>query len=71
MNVLGVYLKEHEIKQRVFAARLGVPAPLVSMWASGKRRPGRDNAIAIEVATKGDVPASAWARVKTVASKNT
>lgn len=57
---LGAYLAKHGIEQHEFARSSGLPAPLISMWLSGKRSPGLDSAFAIERATGGEVPATAW-----------
>jgi DNA-binding transcriptional regulator YdaS (Cro superfamily) len=46
--------------QTAFAAKSGVPQSQLSLYASGKRRPGYDNRVAIERATGGKVPASSW-----------
>jgi DNA-binding transcriptional regulator YdaS (Cro superfamily) len=50
------------MNQKRFAALAHIPGPQVSMWLSGRRRPGLTNAMKIELATKGAVPAESWAR---------
>lgn len=57
---LGAYLRKHGIEQGEFARLSGLPQPMISMWLSGKRSPGLESAFAIEKATGGEVPASAW-----------
>lgn len=48
--------------QVAFSAKSGVPQSQLSLYLSGKRRPGYDNRIAIEKATSGRVPANSWSR---------
>jgi len=65
---LGDYLREHGETQEDFAARAGVPAPMVSMWSRATTRvPGRANANKIEIATThggvAEVPATYWDEV--------
>ena len=63
---LKTYLKKHKLTHRAFAAQAGFPAlhPMVSLWARGLRRPGGWNAIRIEKATGGKIPASYWLTVE-------
>ena len=46
--------------QLEFAELAGVPGPQVSMWLSGRRRPGLESAFKIEKATGGKVRATDW-----------
>lgn len=64
MNRLAKYLARHNVPQEAFASASGVPAPMVSLYVSGKRRPGLDYAFAIERATGGEVPALYWTTVR-------
>lgn len=57
---LAEFMRERGLSQTAFAALAGVPAPMVSMWLSGRRRPGLASALKIESATAGAVRASAW-----------
>lgn len=59
-TTLHDYLRKRGETQEAFAARAKVPAPMVSMWASGRRLPGLAHAIAIEDATAGEIPARYW-----------
>lgn len=56
------WLEKTGTTQEEFAAKSGVPQPLVSKYANGKRRPHLDNAIAIERATDGKVPVESWTK---------
>ncbi len=58
---LAAYLKRGGLTQLEFAKLAGVPGPQVSMWLSGRRRPGLNSAFKIERATAGAVPAFCWA----------
>lgn len=58
---LSRFLAEREMTQVKFAALSGVPQCQVSAYLSGRRKPGRENALAIERATAGAVPVSSWA----------
>lgn len=59
-DLLAAYLTEKKLTHEAFAARAGVPGPQVSLWLSGHRRPGLENAFRIQDATGGAVPASSW-----------
>ena len=59
---LGRYLSKAKLTQLEFAARSGVPQCQISLYVTGKRKPGRRNAEAIERATAGKVPVAAWDR---------
>ena len=65
MSILQRYLDRHKMKQSEFAAKVRVDRPLVSMWCTGRRTPGLDNAIAIAIATEGEIPATAWTKKRT------
>jgi DNA-binding transcriptional regulator YdaS (Cro superfamily) len=67
---LGRYLDEHELTQVSFAALSGVPQCQVSAYLNGRRKPGRDNALAIERATGGTVSAESWSRAKVSARRH-
>ena len=59
-NPLAGWLAARNIRPIDLARKLGVSPAQVSEWMHGKRRPGIDNAYAIEEATEGEVPVSAW-----------
>jgi transcriptional regulator with XRE-family HTH domain len=59
-TALQDYLVAHGLTQEAFAALAKVPAPMVSMWASGKRLPGLAHAAAIEDATGGEISHRYW-----------
>lgn len=52
--------------QSEFCRRFGFAPPMVCEWVNGTRRPGRDNALALEAATGGQIPASYWKKVAVV-----
>jgi transcriptional regulator with XRE-family HTH domain len=60
MNKLQQHLETHNIARREFADRIGVDQSVLSRFCRGLARPGLDNAVAIERATDGAVPASYW-----------
>lgn len=62
MTLLANYLADHGLTQRAFAKLIDAPPPQISMWLSGRRRPGLDYALAIEQVTGGEVPAASWSR---------
>lgn len=64
---LAEYIASTGLTQVAFARQHGFPTPMVCQWSNAKRRPGRDNAIAIERATGGAIPADYW---KGVAAEN-
>jgi hypothetical protein len=66
MTKLGQYLKRNRLSHRAFARAAGIPHlhPMVGLWARGVRFPGRDTALAVETATRGEVPASYWGGLK-------
>lgn len=66
-NLLAEYLRETATPQGDFAAQCGIDQPMVSMYLSGKRRPGLDAAFAIERASGGRVPAAYWASLSPIA----
>jgi hypothetical protein len=59
---LADYLAAAHLSHRAFAQKAGIPHlhPMVCLWARGKARPGLVPALAIEEATKGEIPASYW-----------
>lgn len=63
---LASYLDKHSISHREFAAKAGIAHlhPMVSLWARGMGAPGLDNALAIERATDGEVPATYWGTLR-------
>lgn len=69
MTLLGEYLARTREIPADFARRAQVPAPMVSEWCHGFRRPGLRNALKVEAATKGEVPARYWITVKTKTRK--
>jgi transcriptional regulator with XRE-family HTH domain len=56
------FLEKHELTQEAFAAKAKVPGPQVSLWLSGKRRPGPDSIAKIEKATDGEITLADWVR---------
>lgn len=62
---LAAYLSRKDESHRAFADRAGIPHlhPMISQWASGKRFPGLEAALAIETATEGEVPARYWLKL--------
>jgi transcriptional regulator with XRE-family HTH domain len=56
------WLEKTGTTQLEFSELSGVPQPLVSKYAAGKRRPHLEYAFAIEKATKGAVPAETWTK---------
>jgi transcriptional regulator with XRE-family HTH domain len=63
-TALGRYLAKKGLSRAAFARAADVPAPMVCLWAAGKRRPGLENALKIEAATEHEVPASYWTTVE-------
>lgn len=61
------WLEKTGTTQVEFSERSGVPQPLVSKYAAGKRRPHLDYALAIEKATGGKVPVETWTKKKRAA----
>lgn len=57
---LADHLRKTGMTQLEFAELAGVPGPQVSMWLSGRRRPGLESAFKIERATGGKVRATDW-----------
>lgn len=50
------------MRQVDFADMARLTPPMLSMVLSGRRRPGRDAALNIEMATGGKVPARLWSK---------
>lgn len=59
---LAAYLKRTETSQADFARLVGMTAPMLSMVLSGRRTPGRDASLEIELATGGKVSARSWSK---------
>jgi DNA-binding transcriptional regulator YdaS (Cro superfamily) len=59
-TLLDQYLRSRGELAADFARRAGVPAPSVSTWRYGRRRPGLASALRVERATLGAVPATYW-----------
>lgn len=59
-EALKTWMAASGVTQAAFAARLGVSQGVVSMWASGRSIPSRQNIAAIAAATDGAVPPSSW-----------
>jgi DNA-binding transcriptional regulator YdaS (Cro superfamily) len=57
---LSRFLAEREMTQVKFAVLSGVPQCQISAYLRRKRKPGRENALAIERATLGAVPVTSW-----------
>ncbi len=60
MNILSSYLKQSGIRQSDFADAVGVGQAMVSKLARGFARPSLELALAIERASRGEVPVSSW-----------
>lgn len=54
------YLNKYGIKQVFFANKIGISAVNLSRIINGKHGPTRKQCLAIEVATKGEVPMQIW-----------
>lgn len=61
---LAKYLATNELSQAAFARRYGFKTPTLCQWASAERIPSLDNALALEIATGGAVPARYWQTVR-------
>jgi transcriptional regulator with XRE-family HTH domain len=59
---LSAYLKRTKTTQADFARLVEMTGPMLSMVLSGRRTPGRDASLNIELATGGKVPARLWAK---------
>jgi transcriptional regulator with XRE-family HTH domain len=59
-NRLAEYLADQGVTQAELCRLSGLPAPMMSEYVNGNRRPGLDAAFAIEKATDGKVPARYW-----------
>ena len=59
---LSAYIKSAKMRQVDFADMAKLTPPMLSMVLSGRRRPGRDAALNIEMATGGKVPARLWSK---------
>lgn len=57
---LAAYLSRHKIEQAEFSRRSSIRREVLWHYVSGDRRPGLKNALAIEAASDGAVPASYW-----------
>lgn len=62
---LGEYLRVHGMTHEEFADKANVPAPQVSLWSRGIRRPGISNAMKIAEATGGLITIEYWSTVVT------
>lgn len=62
MSNLITYLDDARISRAELARRLNTSRGYVTDIVTGRRKPGRDMAIAIERETGGAVPVTAWAR---------
>lgn len=60
MNKLQKHLETNNIGRNEFAELIGVDQSVLSRFCRSLARPGLDNAVAIERATGGAVPASYW-----------
>jgi transcriptional regulator with XRE-family HTH domain len=56
------FLKQHGLTQEAFAEKAHVPGPQVSLWLSGKRRPGPDSIAKLRDATGGEITFDDWVR---------
>lgn len=57
---LAAWIEASGTPKNKLAAELSVTPSLITHYTSGRRRPSRVLAIAIEKITKGEVPASLW-----------
>jgi DNA-binding transcriptional regulator YdaS (Cro superfamily) len=60
LALLRKYQRDTKATQTDLAERFGVSPVLVHYWLTEQRSPGLRTALAIEEATKGAIPASAW-----------
>ena len=68
-TLLGKYLSWYGLTHAEFALMANVPRVMISFWARGHRKPGRDYALAIERATVGAVPAESLSHVHDSSSR--
>jgi transcriptional regulator with XRE-family HTH domain len=54
---LAKFIEDERLTQERFAE---VPGPQVSLWISGKRKPGLESAFKLERATRGIIRADEW-----------
>jgi len=60
MEKLRTYLFEHRLTQAEFAMRIGLTQGAISSFMKQKTKPSLRTALAIDKATAGAVPPSAW-----------
>ena len=54
------FIDDEKLTQERFAELAGVPAPQISLWTSGKRKPGLESAFKLQEATRGIIRADEW-----------
>lgn len=59
-NLLDHFLRQHRLRQSVFADRVGATQATISKLIRGDTRPSLELAVRIERETKGAVPANSW-----------
>ena len=60
MTQLLAYIRQHRIKQRDLALRIGISAGYLSDLAKGIKTPSLELAFSIERVTCGAVPVASW-----------
>lgn len=63
-SLLAAYLDRNGLSLRAFAEKVEAPVALVWRWRRGKGTPGNTYILAIDAATGGAVPASAWLKAE-------
>lgn len=61
-NLLARFLDKHGLSQVEFSRMVHCSPVMVSLWTSGKRKPGLAYALVIEKVTNGAIPAFTWVR---------
>ena len=59
-SALARFMAANDLTQVRFAQLSGVPQCQISAYLRGRRKPGRENALAIERATGGAVTTESW-----------
>lgn len=61
---LADYLDETKQSKAEFSRAHGIPAPMLSQWSTGSRRPGLKYALELERITDGAIPAKYWTELE-------
>lgn len=59
-HLLIKWRREQGLTQKEAEEKLGIPQARLSHFETGKRRPGRRNAILIDQCSGGEVPTASW-----------